>query len=213
MAVPFAYELIATMLLTGGRPSEVTALTVGDVNLSRDLVTIRGTKTANAVRVVPLWPQLAAILGRTSQGSPRKRCSSRRPRIPGGRSKDLRKMLDGIVDSTGVWKAGEIHPYIFRHAYCAARLQTLDGGCRSRPTRSARRWGTVATPWSGACMVIWARCGIGARPWSSAWSSIALLYGGISAACSGAGCHSNVNRKSNSKTGGSRNPLCCNTGL
>ncbi len=29
LAVPFAYELIATMLLTGGRPSEVTALTAG----------------------------------------------------------------------------------------------------------------------------------------------------------------------------------------
>jgi len=37
-------------------------------------------------------------------------------------------MLGGIVESTGIWKAREIHPYIFRHTYCAARLQTLDGG-------------------------------------------------------------------------------------
>src|SRR5205823_11386280 len=32
--------------------------------------------------------------------------------------------------------------------------------------------------------VIWARSGIGARPCSSAWSSTALVYGSISAACS-----------------------------
>ena len=37
-------------------------------------------------------------------------------------------MLSGIVENTGIWKAREIHPYIFRHTYCAARLQTLDGG-------------------------------------------------------------------------------------
>jgi integrase len=128
MAVPFAYELIATMLLTGGRPSEVTALTVGDVNLSRDLVTIRGTKTANAVRVVPLWPQLAAILRPYIAGKPPEALLFPTPKDSGRPLKDLRKMLDGIVTSTEVWKAGEIHPYIFRHTYCAARLQTLDGG-------------------------------------------------------------------------------------
>lgn len=50
------------------------------------------------------------------------------PKNPERPLKDIRKMLDGIVDSTGIWKAGEIHPYIFRHTYCAARLQTLDGG-------------------------------------------------------------------------------------
>ena len=70
----------------------------------------------------------------------------------------------------------------------------------------------MAMPSSGACMGIWARCGIGARPWSSAWSSTALPYGSISAPCSGGGCHSSGNRKSSSKTVGSRNPLCCNDG-
>lgn len=120
LAVPFAYELIATMLLTGGRPSEVLGLTVGDVNLSRSLVSIRGTKTENATRVVPLWPQLAAIL---------------RPYIAGKSDdtvlfpiKDLRKMLAGIAASTGVAALEEITPYTFRHTYCAARLQTMDNG-------------------------------------------------------------------------------------
>ena len=59
---------------------------------------------------------------------------------------------------------------------------------------------------------IWARCGIGARPWSSAWSSIALLYGGVSAACSGAGCHSSGYRKSSSRIVGSHDPLFSNDG-
>ena len=106
----------------------MTALTVGDVNLSRDLVTIRGTKTENAVRVVPLWPQLAAILRPYIAGKPPEALLFPTPKNAVRPLKDIRKMLDGIVHSTGVWKAGDIHPYIFRHTYCAARLQTLDGG-------------------------------------------------------------------------------------
>jgi integrase len=120
LAVPFAYELIAALLLTGGRPAEVLALTAGDVNLSRGVVSIRGTKTENAARTVPLWPQLAAIL---------------RPYLAGKADdavlfpiKDLRKMLAGVAGSTGVAALADITPYTFRHTYCAARLQTLDNG-------------------------------------------------------------------------------------
>src|SRR5206468_875264 len=40
-AVPFAYELVATWLLTGGRPSEVTGLEVDDISLERETVTFR----------------------------------------------------------------------------------------------------------------------------------------------------------------------------
>src|SRR5205823_12118158 len=61
--------------------------------------------------------------------------------------------------------------------------------------------------------VIWARSGIGARPCSSAWSSTALVYGSLSAACSEAGCHSSGNRKSSSRIVGSHNPLFRTTGL
>ena len=40
---------------------------------------------------------------------------------------DFRKMLDTVAERAG-WKAGEIRSKVFRHTYCAARLQTLDHG-------------------------------------------------------------------------------------
>jgi tetratricopeptide (TPR) repeat protein len=40
---------------------------------------------------------------------------------------DTRKLLDHIAERGG-WKPGEIRTKMFRHTYCAARLQTLDGG-------------------------------------------------------------------------------------
>ena len=40
---------------------------------------------------------------------------------------DIRKQMDGIAGTAG-WQPGEIRTKIFRHTYCAARLQTLDQG-------------------------------------------------------------------------------------
>ena len=40
---------------------------------------------------------------------------------------ETRKLLDRIAKRAG-WKAGEIRHKMFRHTYCAARLQTLDHG-------------------------------------------------------------------------------------
>ncbi|HEX3235027.1 MAG TPA: hypothetical protein VHR41_12575 [Gemmatimonadales bacterium] len=40
---------------------------------------------------------------------------------------DTRKLLDRIAKRVG-WERGEIRHRIFRHSYCAARLQTLDSG-------------------------------------------------------------------------------------
>jgi integrase len=40
---------------------------------------------------------------------------------------DSRKLIDHVAERAG-WKAGEIRTKMFRHTYCAARLQTLDGG-------------------------------------------------------------------------------------
>ena len=67
LAMPFAYPLIATMLLTGGRRDEVLGLEVDDVSLERKTVTFRPNrwrrlKTKRSHRVVPLWPQLERIL-------------------------------------------------------------------------------------------------------------------------------------------------------
>jgi integrase len=40
---------------------------------------------------------------------------------------DFRKLLDAVA-VRAEWKAGEIRSEMFRHTYCAARLQRLDQG-------------------------------------------------------------------------------------
>ena len=134
--MPFGYELVATLLLTGGRESEVLGLEVDDIGLERSVVTFRPNrwrrlKTATSYRSVPLWPQLRAIL---------RDYFPRREQLGGGTLlfpsyrggdeamlTDFRKMLDTVAERAG-WKAGEIRSKVFRHTYCAARLQTLDHG-------------------------------------------------------------------------------------
>ena len=41
--------------------------------------------------------------------------------------RESRRLLDRVAKRVG-WKAGEIRHRLFRHTYCAARLQTLDHG-------------------------------------------------------------------------------------
>jgi integrase len=131
--VPFAYELIATFLLTGGRESEVLGLEVEDLSLDRSVVTFRPNawrrlKTVTSHRSVPLWPQLRAILERHLAERPPGRllfpsyCTGEEAMVT-----DFRKVLDAVASRAG-WKPGEIRSKMFRHTYCAARLQTLDQG-------------------------------------------------------------------------------------
>jgi integrase len=134
IAVPFAYPLLATFSLTGGRQKEVLGLEVDDVSFNRKTVTFRPNKwrrlkTKTSHRTVRLWPQLEAIL--------RAHVFGERPPgrllFPSYRTgeesmlTDFRKLLDGVAVRAG-WKAGEIRSKMFRHTYCAARLQTLDQG-------------------------------------------------------------------------------------
>ena len=44
-----------------------------------------------------------------------------------GMLKENRKLRDRVASRVG-WKHGEIRTRLFRHTYCAARLQTLDHG-------------------------------------------------------------------------------------
>ena len=144
-ALPFAHALIATFLLTGGRKSEVLGLQVSDVNFERKTVTFRPNdfrrlKTETSFRVVPLWPQLAEIL----------RAHLRTNQIAGGLLfpspatrnlvVDLRKQLDAIAGRAG-WQPAEIRTKMFRHTYCSARLQTLDGGAPVSPYTVAKELG------------------------------------------------------------------------
>jgi integrase len=73
---PFYYPFILTMFWTGMRPSECTALRVGDIDLKNGFIAVdksrtlgeeNATKTVGSTRTVKLFPQVAAILRRAKE--------------------------------------------------------------------------------------------------------------------------------------------------
>lgn len=141
------HAIVATMLLTGGRPAEVLGLQVEDISFARKTVTFRPNrwrrlKTATSHRTVPLWPQLEEILRPWVHGRDIPLASGLL--FPSGRGgglvRDIRKALDDAAAAVG-WRRGEVRPYAFRHTYCAARLQTLDRGHPVSPWTVAREMG------------------------------------------------------------------------
>ena len=125
--ITFAYELLATLLLTGGRESEVLGLEVDDVSLERGVVTFRPNdwrrlKTATSHRSVPLWPQLREILKAYFPRREREGGTLLFPSFRTGKEAmvtDFRKVLDAIAGRAG-WAPGVIRSKMFRHTYCAA---------------------------------------------------------------------------------------------
>ncbi len=148
------YPLLAVLLLTGGRTSEVLGLEVDDVSFQRQPITFRPNewrrlKTLTSHRSVHLWPQLEAVLrvyfadkeregglGRLLFPSP----------VSGSESliTDFRKALDSVAMRAG-WNKGEIRSKMFRHTYCSARLQTLDGGAPVSPFTVGKELGHGGT--------------------------------------------------------------------
>jgi integrase len=165
----FAHALLATFLLTGARSGEVGGLEVSDVSFDRRTVTIRPNgwrrlKTLTSARVVPLWPQLEEIL--------RPFIFSRPPTtllFPSFITEreamltDWRKTLDRVAERAG-WKRGEVRTKAFRHTYCAARLQTVEGGSPVSPFTVSRELGTGPERWWRKCTPISAPCGTGRTP-------------------------------------------------
>lgn len=146
--IPFAHALVATFLLTGGRKAEVLGLEAGDVSFDRKLVRFRPNehrriKSSNGHRSVPLWPQLEAVLREHEGAAPRSGLLFPSPRT-GGMLRDVRKLLDGIAGTCG-FDDGEIRTRIFRHTYCAARLQTTDAGAPVAKYTVARELGHGGT--------------------------------------------------------------------
>ncbi|HEV2751649.1 MAG TPA: tyrosine-type recombinase/integrase [Gemmatimonadales bacterium] len=134
-AVPFLYPLIATLLLTGGRETEVLGLEVDDVSFDRRTITFRPNtwrrlKTKRSHRTVHMWPQLEEILRAYVFNSHRPPSRLLFP-SPYTRKEqmvtDWRKGLDAVAVRAG-WKVGEVRSKQFRHTYITARLQTLDHG-------------------------------------------------------------------------------------
>jgi integrase len=144
---PFMHALIATFVLTGGRTKEVLGLNVSDISFDRKTVRFRPLvhrriKTQAGWRTIPLWPQLAEILqehvfgGDAPLGDGLLFPSPRNGRM----IHKLDKPLDAVAEKVG-WKAGEIRSKMFRHTYCAARLQTLDQGAPVSPFTVAKELG------------------------------------------------------------------------
>jgi len=137
IACPFLPELIATLLLTGGRKAEVLGLEVDDVSFERKTVSFspnqwRRLKTAHSIRTVPLWPQLEAILGpyiMPADRTPRSGLLFPSTNRAGATImvRDFRKAL-AVVAKAAKLDTARITPKVFRHTYCAARLQSLDNG-------------------------------------------------------------------------------------
>jgi len=57
---------------------------------------------------------------------------------------DFRKALDVVAMRAG-WSKGEIRSKMFRHTYCSARLQTLDGGAPVPPFTVGKELGHGGT--------------------------------------------------------------------
>jgi integrase len=144
---PWAEPLIATALLTGGRPSEVLGLRWSDISFDRSTVTFRETderrlKNVGSFRTVPLWPQLREVLERWQATH-----SLGTLMFPSyddaGREQmahDARKLLDRVAARVG-WPERSINLYSFRHTYTASRLQTLDHGAPVSPYTVGRELG------------------------------------------------------------------------
>jgi integrase len=136
-AAATAHVLVAIFLLTGSRFREVAGLELDDVSFDRKTITVRpnrwrGLKTRTSHRVIPLWPQLEAILRAWVFGPRLERGGSLlvpswSTRGEERRLRDIHRMLDRVAKRAGLG-AGELRSKAFRHTYCAARLQTLDRG-------------------------------------------------------------------------------------
>lgn len=126
------YPIVATFLLTGGRKSEVLGLDVGDLSFDRRKIHFRPNehrrlKTSTSRRVVPMWPQLYEILQAHVFGGSGPKSGLLFPaRRTGKMIRDTRTGLDKVARRCGL-QEGEVRTRLFRHTYCAARLQTFDG--------------------------------------------------------------------------------------
>jgi integrase len=146
IALGCSYELIAAAAFTGSRPGELLSLKAEDISFDRSVITIHGTKTAGALRSVPLWPQLREILYPyvcPDDRTPRTGLLFRSPKT-GRRLKDVRKMLDAVATRVG-FPARAVNLYAFRHSFCAAALQLLDRGAPISPYTVAKWLGHGGT--------------------------------------------------------------------
>jgi integrase len=135
----FAYEFLATFILTGAREGEVRRLQVSHFDFDSLSIYIPGTKTDSSDRVIPMHPQLAETLLPHVQrlGRPDGLLFTTASGAPIG---DWRKVLDAIATRAG-FPNGQIRTRVFRTSYITHRLACIDQGAPIDPYQVAREVG------------------------------------------------------------------------
>jgi len=133
LAVPCAYTIVATLLLTGLRPAEALGLRVEDIDVERKLIKVRRNrhrrlKNETSKRVIPLWPQLESILRAylDARGNPKTGVLFPSPKAPDLPVRHIKRLIHELAIRIGF--DGRLTPKVFRHTYCSARLMTTEGG-------------------------------------------------------------------------------------
>ena len=171
------YPLLATMLLTGGRTSEVLGLEVDDVSFQRQTITFRPNawrrlKTLTSHRSVRLWPQLEAILrlyfaDRERGGGLGRPYSSLPPHRPQTR------LSRTSVRHSARWRCGPVGTRARSDPRCSgtptvppgSRLLTAERPCRPSPW--ARNSDTAEHRWCSGSTATWDRFAIALTWWST----------------------------------------------
>lgn len=135
----FAYEFLATFILTGAREGEIRRLQVPHLDFDSLSIYIPGTKTAGSERTMPMHPQLAEILLPQVQrlGRPDGLLFTSASGAPVG---DWRKVLDAIARRAG-FSRGQVRTRVFRTSYITHRLACIDQGAPIDPYQVAREVG------------------------------------------------------------------------
>ena len=103
-AVPCAYTIVATILLTGMRPSEALGLLIEDLDFERRLIRVRRNrhrrlKNRRARRLVPMWPQLETILRAylAARGGPTEGYLFPSPKRPGRPVRTIKRLMEELA--------------------------------------------------------------------------------------------------------------------
>ena len=88
---------------------------------------------------------------------------------------DFRTLLDAVSLRAG-WQPGEIRSKMFRHTYCAARLQTLDAGAPVSVYTVAREMGHGGESMVRRVTGTSVKSGIVRKSWSTASSNTLLSW-------------------------------------
>jgi len=128
-AVISAFTIIATLLLSGMRPSEGLGLDIRDLDFERGLIKVRRNrhrrlKNRRSRRVIPMWPQLEEILRAYLEllGNPSEGPLFPSPKDPTKPVRGIKRIVEELA--LRIDYRGKLTPKIFRHTYRAARLQT-----------------------------------------------------------------------------------------